>query len=603
MSQWIRSAVFLIAFYFYLWLVVDLRLLYHSGGMVGDFPVFFRGGVLLRECLSQPGGPVEYVSAFLSQFLYYSWAGALVVTLVAWLMVSCGGAFLNATCGRCGFCVRFIPLVLLLILYTQYAHRFTTLVGLLAALLFVCLYLWVTTKRKAASWAAFPVLSVILYYVAGGAYLLFAVLCAIYELLSSRRWRLGLMGLISVLIVPYVEGVLVFGASTIDAFSDVTPLSWRIPHFGTRRDVVIILCVLYLYLPAAALGWELFRIFSRGAAGVRSRWFGRPRLRWAAESMVVFVGGGAAILFSYDAGRKAELEVDYYSYHRMWPQVLQAARSNPRDDFTAYSVNRALYHLGRLGEDMFSYPQHPRSLLPPMGGSTGDCWKKADIYLDLGHVNVAENALTESLEIFGARPSILKRLALINMVKGNRSAARVYLGALGKTLFDADWARDQRDRLASDPDLSTHEDVQRLRGLMMEKDYPFTRSPGERLFADLLARNRRNRMAFEYLMAWYMLSLQLDKFARDLGRLDDFGYSQIPRHYEEAVLIYTSLGHGPVDLKGRRISRRSQARFEGFSKVFLRHGKDKQAARDELAKAYGNTYYFFYVYGFSGTRR
>ena len=66
----IRSFIFFILFYLYLWLDVDPRLIYHGGGVIEDFPVFFRGWAFFQEFISYPGGPVEYLSAFLFQFFY-----------------------------------------------------------------------------------------------------------------------------------------------------------------------------------------------------------------------------------------------------------------------------------------------------------------------------------------------------------------------------------------------------------------------------------------------------------------------------------------------------------------------------------------------------
>ena len=91
-NRTIQSSVFFLLFYLYLWLYIDLKLIYHGGGMIMTFPVFFRGWVFFREFTSYPGGIVESLSAFLSQFFYYSWAGALVVTVQALFssVVFCG---------------------------------------------------------------------------------------------------------------------------------------------------------------------------------------------------------------------------------------------------------------------------------------------------------------------------------------------------------------------------------------------------------------------------------------------------------------------------------------------------------------------------------
>ena len=44
-----------------------------------------------------------------------------------------------------------------------------------------------------------------------------------------------------------------------------------------------------------------------------------------------------------------------------------------------------------------------------------------------------------------------------------------------------------------------------------------------------------------------------DEVAQNISRLDDFGYREIPRLYEEALLIQAALTGQPVDLHGRTI--------------------------------------------------
>jgi hypothetical protein len=40
----------------YIWLAVDLRLIYHGGEVITDFPVFYRGWVFFSGFISRPGG-------------------------------------------------------------------------------------------------------------------------------------------------------------------------------------------------------------------------------------------------------------------------------------------------------------------------------------------------------------------------------------------------------------------------------------------------------------------------------------------------------------------------------------------------------------------
>ena len=625
-ERFIRSLIFFIGFFLYLLLIVDLRLIYHGAGEITSFPSFFKGWPFFSEFVSRPGGPVEYVSAFLSQLFYIGWAGALVATLQAWSICACIGYFLKTMEYRRFCCIRFIPPVLLLVIYTQYTYYFISIMALLAALLFVCLYLKIISKVPQSGrlhLVTFLVLSIILYYVAAGAYLLFAVICAMYEMLFRGRWLTGLLCLLLSAVIPYIEGVLVCGVSIVDAYSDLLPFSWKFTANKAGRRMITIVYLVYLLMPLTALVLGLWQVLvkllakrehngqNRGkpagkpiklVTGIYSWYFEHNKVRWTIGTLVLFGIAVGVVFLSYDIERKALFEVDYYSCHKKWPQVLKAARNNLDSFAVIHAVNRALYHTGRLNIDMFSYPQHTGTLFLTVKGTERAYWKKFDLYIDLGLMNKAQSELDGCLVKFGERPLILKRLALVNMVKGNIGSARIYLGILGKTLFDAKWAEYYLSLLQPDSNLVTDSQIQHLRSQMPEKDYAFSVIDIEILLSLLLEKNSHNRMAFEYLMALFMLTNQLDEFVRNLDRLDDFNYSQIPQLYEEAILVHLYRTRKPINLFGRQLNSESKQRFEDFSQTFRNYDQDKKKAFRELANKYGDSYLFHCVYGFSGVK-
>lgn len=607
------SIALFVLLFLYLWLFVDLRFLYSGGGIATNFPVYFKGWAFFRDFLARPGGPLEYVAAVLCQLFYIGWAGALVVTVQAWSMSACVG-FIFKTVNLPGLrWLRFAPPIILLITYTQYTFHFVTMTAFLAALAFTCLYLR-TTLRPASNRvrpAVFLVLSAILYYFAGGAYLLFALLCAIHELLFRQRPLQGLLCLLSAAAVPYVVGVLVFGVSTVNAFTDLLPFSWKILSYEGRRRLIGVVYVLYLFLPSTMIASAIWqkalshrinvRLFSKHKKS-------RPRTGWSilrpvVESFALLAIASGAVFFSYSAEKRTLSAVHYYACNRMWPQVLRSARRHPASSIVINAVNRALYHTGRLGYDMFRWPQHPDVLLQTGEDQVMAYWHKFDSQLDLGLVNMAEKNLTECMEVFGEQPLILKRLALINMVKANYGAARIYLGALSKTLFHSDWANDYLARLQSDPNLSEDERIQHLRSVCMKKDYRTIFFSREKMLCDLLEQNSKNKMAFEYLTAWYLLTRQLDNSIRTIERLNDFDYQELPRLYEEALLIYVYGTKKTVNMAGYQAAREASQRIEHFSHVFNRYKRNKQAAYDELARDYSDSYFFYHIYGISGERK
>jgi hypothetical protein len=94
-GQGVLSLTFFALLCLYLWQVVDPRLIY-SIGTITNFPVFFTGWDFFLGQVVHAGGMVMYLSALLSQLFYYSWAGALVITVQAWLLAACTGYLLKS---------------------------------------------------------------------------------------------------------------------------------------------------------------------------------------------------------------------------------------------------------------------------------------------------------------------------------------------------------------------------------------------------------------------------------------------------------------------------------------------------------------------------
>ena len=129
--------------------------------------------------------------------------------------------------------------------------------------------------------------------------------------------------------------------------------------------------------------------------------------------------------------------------------------------------------------------------------------------------------------------------------------------------------------------------------------------PFERLLLLLLEQNRHNRMAFEFLMWYYLLKRQPEKVVANLHRLDDFHYKGIPKHLEEAFLLYV-LKYKVKDrslLHGRQIRRETVTRLRQASRDSNRYehakGPEAQIALDALVRDAGDTYFFYAQFGTS----
>ncbi len=602
------SVVFFVAYYLYFAVEIEPHLLYHGAGLIDKFPVFYWGWDFFAGFTTYPGGILEYFCAFLSQLFYYSWAGAAVVTAQAWLMCLCAD-YVVCKLGLLRWRgLRFVGPLVLLAIYSQYTFHLPETMGLLAAMAAFCLYLRLAPGAEVRAGLWFLALSVVLYVLAGGPYLLFALLCGLAEALFRRRFWLAATQWALGAVTPLVLGVGLFAQRPHDAYFELLPLSWKIRAFTSSELMREAVWAVILFLPVTMLVLGTARVLCTEVGSKRAHRKARPfprleAIRRAAEKLfgdplrgrfglnlrtaVLVLATAATLLLYRNPKVKTLFEVDYFSRHEQWSKVVEIGRENPYHYLVCHAVNRALFHLGKLGDEMFAFPQRPEALFLTQQEAL---WQKFDTCVDMGLVNQAENALMICIETYGERPLLLHRLARINMIKGNLATARVFLRALAKVPFWANAARADLARLDTDPGLSQDAAIQHWRSIKLAHD--FVRDADTLTL--LLTENPANRMAYEYGMASLLLSKNLDNFVQNAERLRPAAVSQDPRHHIEAVLLYRTLKKQPIDAPGRTIPREAKIRLHEFFQALQQHGKDKADAREALRGPFGDTYYYYY---------
>ena len=105
-------------------------------------------------------------------------------------------------------------------------------------------------------------------------------------------------------------------------------------------------------------------------------------------------------------------------------------------------------------------------------------------------------------------------------------------------------------------------------------------------------------MEFEYLMAYCLLTRKTDLLVQKIGLLDQFGYSQVPRYYQEAALSHMYTTQQKSDALLQKINSQTIQRFQDFIKKYKSFGKNQKEAKKRLAAEYGDSYFFYYIYGY-----
>jgi hypothetical protein len=104
-------------------------------------------------------------------------------------------------------------------------------------------------------------------------------------------------------------------------------------------------------------------------------------------------------------------------------------------------------------------------------------------------------------------------------------------------------------------------------------------------------------MAYEYYMANCLLRGDIEQLIKQLYRLNGFDYDHIPRHFEEAVLIYVQLtGRKDIVLPGRKISQETVSEFVDFNRILKKNDRNLDRAFEELEQKFRDTYWFYALY-------
>ncbi len=584
--------VFFALFYLYFWQWIQPVLFYQS-----QQPVFFFGSRFFEGFLNYPGGLTEYAGAFMSQLFYFSWAGALLITFFAWLLYFETRVLIKWLIGvKDVRIVHFVPSMMLLSMHSRYHHELAITLGLVLMLGFLILYIRISGIRPLFSFIFYLILAAMVHYLTGGHFLFFALLCALIELVVRRRLLLAAGCALFALILPYLGYMSIYITNLRDAYFYLLP-------FGHRYRFFIGPVILYGFYPLtilaalkipfacplkrsvrffATMGQRIDLVYQKGKIGF--------------QILFLILITAAVVFFSFESERKPLLQICYYARQQMWDQVLTIAQKKPSTHILAqYHVNRALYHTGRLPEHLLDYPQiwGVGGLILPMAFITAPL-QKSDIYFELGYMNEAHRWAHESLTILGDTPWTLQQLALINIFKGEPLAAVKYFELLKRTPLFRKWAQQVEASILDNTLLIRDDRLREISTYVNRVDFLSRADAPLEDLETLLGNNPSNKMAFEYLMAGYLLTGQISKLSKQMHRLKDFGYPGIPRLYEEALLLHL-IGTNPETFKekARQFHKGTLIRFQGFQQILAGSDQNRDFALKKLKKSYGNSYWFY----------
>jgi hypothetical protein len=543
------------------------------------FSVNYLGGFL-----KEPGDLLLYAGSFLTQFYASKVLGtlilALVLTLPATLLFTLARRLFPAA--PVPWLVLLLPSCLLLSLQANLYHGMENNLGFLLVLL---AYLLSVSFRQVGYRIVVLGLLPVFYFLAGGYVWVLLGLLVVHTLVFERgmiRWAYVVLLPTLTAGVVFLFWKVLFLQSVRRALFSPLPSLENPAYFGVllSLSLYIILFPLLRHLPTPILHERLSR-----------RMFTLP------AKVLVLAAVGWLGFQQYDPEIRRVVELEELVWAGDWDEAIKLQeRYGSRYRLGQYLYNVALSETDQLCDRLFSGRQDygPESLFLPWAvENLGD---GGLFYYAIGLTNEAHRWAFEDMVTYGYRPGSLKMLARTSLLNGNLRMARKYARFLKKTLFYRDWASDLNE-LIDDPDLiRSHPDLAEKMDILPKSNFFVEYENPELNLGLLLEGQPDNDKALEYFLAGGLLAKNVEFVVEGIGPLAEAGYSNIPRHLQEAVLLQSSLTDMAPDLGGMAISPEIQARFDRFTSAFASARRNPTIMREQMREDFGDTYWFYYFF-------
>ena len=227
-----------------------------------------------------------------------------------------------------------------------------------------------------------------------------------------------------------------------------------------------------------------------------------------------------------NANLKAEkvMQYDFMARHQQWNRILATATAErPNNQIGVTVQNLALAMHGVLADHLFDYNQNGLlGLLPDVQSDATSPLPTAEAFYQLGMIYVAQRTVFEAQEAildFQKSGRCYKRLAQTNLIIGSYDVARKYLMALQKTLFYREWANETLPLLDNEEAIAKHPEYGRLRQCAYDENFFFSDHVTPEMLESLYFSNTDNRLALEYLMAYYVLTGDRENYSKLLHQI------------------------------------------------------------------------------------
>lgn len=422
-----------------------------------QFQLFLFDSDYVWDIVKQPGGVADLLGRFCTQFFLYAWVGAFIIALL-----------LSA-----------VQLLVLQLARWGWLYGFSFVPSFL---------LWLFLLDENA--------------LLGGVWAVLLTLLAVWAMIQIPVGKTRWMTL--AVVVPLLYWM-------------VGP-AWGGSHY--HRYPTVFPTLLYVAWLSAIVLPLLARFMVHGS------WFTVQGARFRVQVLLLLLVAGVMGTFIWKSSNfKAEkvMQYDFMARHQQWNRILSTIdQERPNNQIGVTVQNLALAKNGFLVNHLFDYNQNGvAGLLPDVGTDATSPLPVAEAFYQLGMIRVAQRTFFEAQEAimdYQKSGRCYKRLAQTYLILGDYDVARKYLMALQKTLFYREWADETLLLLGNEEAINKHPEYGHLRKMNYHDDFLFSSHLTAEMLEKLFMGNTDNRLAFEYLLAFYVLTGDRENYVKLLQK-------------------------------------------------------------------------------------
>ena len=558
-----------------------------------QFQLFLLTGDYFTSRIAFPGGLNGWLGDFLTQFYYLSFAGPLIIAgMLLFLQKVTRRMLAVINPDPLLFPVSFLPSLLAGMILCNEFYPLSSITGFLIAMVAGLIYMRISgqTRRFIAGLVFIP----LVYWLAGGPYLSLLLVIFVHELLLWRKSGKGEevskagKGIFSRWL--YYPALIILSAC----------IPFLVRQYLIQQPIMLTYITEFYYNLRTTLPSAVFLLFilppvlmiAVNLAVVREKHM-KPALAVQAGVFALLAFFGFRSFANFEA--EQIMTYDYLVRNERWKDVIKyAERKPPRNYLSLSMLNLSLAKTGELGNSMFKYNQHGvNGLFLAFNREYVTALMGSEILYHLSLTNACQEYAFESMQTIpdmGQSVRVIKRLAETNLINGQYKVSEKYLGLLENTLFYRKWAKNTMTYLGNEEKINSHPDWGEKRKFSVRGDYFFHIKNIEAVLNRMVKENPGNKVAFEYLMAFYMINKDLRNFVNLIPVMEKMQYKTVPASYQEAIMYIIGLNSkDPAGDAPSYISRETKARMQAYADIYT----SRPDAESRLAENYAATYWYY----------